>query len=172
MSRVLNEHGFTLIEVIVSFVIVGIVSVLVILSEVHMVNNFLFANNNATTLQKGQTAITRIQKELNNVKKVYVSTTSGTQIRFTSYKDIVEVDHTLSWGGSGTDLLLDGFILTDKVSNFSLAYYDNYTGSGAQPTWQATSRLIEIKLELTGWQNIISKFNVRVAPSFDILLGT
>jgi prepilin-type N-terminal cleavage/methylation domain-containing protein len=175
---VFNKQGFTLIEIIVSLLLVGIVAAVVGLSSVNMVNSFLFARTNAATLQKGQIAITRIQKELNNVKTVYVSATNGSQIKFTSYKDAVAVDHTICRGGgttcgtSGTNLLLDGIVLTDKVSSFSLAYYDNYTGSGAQPVWQASSRIIEINFVITGWQNTTSAFNARVAPSFDITLGT
>jgi hypothetical protein len=140
-----------------------------------MVNSFLFARTNAATLQKGQIAIARIVKELNNVKTVYVSATNGTQIKFTSYKDAV--DHTIcrgvgtTCGTSGTNLLLDGIVLTDKVSSFSLAYYDNYTGTGAQPVWQASSRIIEINLVITGAENTTSAFNARSAPSFDITLG-
>jgi prepilin-type N-terminal cleavage/methylation domain-containing protein len=174
MSRRFNKQGFTLIEIIVSLLLIGVVAAVVSLYSVNMANSFISARTNAATLQKGQIAIARIIKELNNVKTVYVdpAMTNGTRITFTSYKDAVAVNHTISWGGSGTNLLLDGITLTDKVSSFALAYYDNYDGSGAQPTWQATSRIIEINLVITGWENITSAFNARVAPSFDILIGT
>ena len=171
-KRTLNKQGFTLIEIIVSILLLGIVAVVIGRETVNMVDSFISARTNAATLQKGQTAITRIQKELNNVKTVYIdpAKTNGTKITFTSYKDAIE--HTISWGGSGTDLLLDGIVLTDKVSSFSLAYYDNYNGT-ASTTFLTTSRIIEINLIITGWQNITSAFKGRVAPSFsfDTLTG-
>jgi prepilin-type N-terminal cleavage/methylation domain-containing protein len=185
-KRALNQNGFTLIEIIVSLLLVGIVAAVVGLASVNMVDSFLFAKTNAATLQKGQIAIARIQKELNNIKTVYVSATNGSQIKFTSYKDAGAVDHTICLGGSttcgtsGTNLLLDGIVLTDKVSSFSLAYYSNYTGSGPQPIWLTTgtspktnlTQIIEINFVITGWQNTTSALNARVAPSFDITLGT
>jgi len=136
-----------------------------------MVNGFVFARKNADTLLKGQIAIARMTKELNNVKTVYVGSTNGTQITFTSYRDAVAVDHTISWGGSGADLLFDGIVLTDQVGSFSLAYYANYSGT-AQTTWSAASRMIEVSLVLTGAENTPAAFSARVLPSFDVLIGT
>lgn len=170
-KRALNNKGFTLIEIIASLVILGIVTAVVGLSAVQMVKSFLFSGKNSGTLLKGQIAIARIQKELNNAKTVYVSGTNGTKITFTSYKDTVPVDHTLSWAGSGNDLLWDSIVLTDKVSSFSLAYYNNYNGT-ANTAFSANSKIIEVNLVLTGADNVTAAFSVRVAPSFDILLGT
>ncbi len=170
--RTLNRKGFTLVEILVSLLLVGIVTAVIGLSSYHMVNGFVFARKNADTLLKGQIAIARMVKELNNVKKVYAASTSGTQITFTSYRDGGTVNHTISWAGAAANLLLDGIALTDQVSSFSLAYYNDHTGSGAQPTWSETSRIIEINLVLTGAENTPAAFNARVAPSFSLSVGT
>lgn len=159
-KRALDKQGFTLIEIIVSLLLVGIVAAAIGLSGVNIVKSFLFDRNNAATLQKGQIAIARIQKELNNDKKVFVA--SSSQITFSSYRDAA--NHTISWGGSGTNLLLDSIVLTDKVSSFSLYYYDNY--NTANTAWTANTRIIEVNLEITGGQNTTSAFKARVARSF------
>jgi len=169
-KRALNKKGFTLLEIIISLVLVGIVTAVIGVSSNYLVNSFLFSGKNADTLLKGQVAMARMAKELNNIKTVYVASTNGTQIKFTSYRDAVAVDHLISWGGSGTNLLFDGDILADQVSSFSLAYYNDYTGSGTSSTWLVTSRIIEINLELKGAENTTAKFNDRVAPSFDVKL--
>jgi prepilin-type N-terminal cleavage/methylation domain-containing protein len=177
--RALKKQGFTLIEVIITLVIVGIVAVTVGMSSVQIVKSFMFSAKNADTLLKGQVAVARIAKELNNVKTVDVAATNGTKIKFTSYRDAV--DHTIcrgagtTCGTSGTNLLLSegsvaNVVLTDQVSNFSLAYYDNYKGTGTT-NFSANSRIIEINLEITGWENTTAKFNARVAPSFPISIG-
>jgi len=167
--RTLNRKGFTLIEILVSLLLVGIVTAVIGLSSYHMVNGFVFARKNSDTLLKGQIAIARMTKELNNVKTVYVASTNGMQITFTSYKDGGTVSHTISWAGGAANLLLDGIALTDQIGGFSLAYYDSYSGT-AQTTWSATSRIIEINLVLTGAENTPAAFNARVAPSFDVSL--
>lgn len=172
-KKLVNIQGFTLIEIIASIVLLSIVAVVIGRSSINMVDSFIFARKNAATLQKGQNAVARTQKELNNVKTVYVdpAKTNGTKITFTSYRDGGATDHTISWAGSGTDLLLDDLVLTDKVSSFSLAYYDNYSGT-ASTTFLTTSRIIEVNLVITGYDNIPATFSVRVAPSFDIVIGT
>jgi prepilin-type N-terminal cleavage/methylation domain-containing protein len=169
-KRAFNEQGFTLIEIIVSLLLLGVVVAFISLSSVNMINSFLFARYNADTLLKGQIAMARIQKELNNVKTVSLSSTNANRITFTSYRDAVASNHNIAWGGSGTNLSFDGVVLTDKVGNFSLAYYDNYNGN-ANTTFSANSHIIEVNLVIKGWQNTTSAFNARVAPSFDILTG-
>jgi len=170
--RTLNRKGFTLVEILVSLLLVGIVTAVIGLSSYHMVNGFVFARKNADTLLKGQIAIARMTKELNNVKMVYAASTNGTQITFTSYRDAGAVSHTISWAGGTANLLLDGIALTDQVGSFSLAYYNDHTGSGAQPTWSETSRIIEMNLVLTGAEGTPVVFNARVAPSFGLSVGT
>ena len=163
-KRVLNKKGLTLIEIIISLLLVGIVAAVVGMSSVHMVKSFLFSEKNVDTLLKGQIAIARMQKELNNLKKVSASPVNS--ITFSSYRD----DATRTISLSGNDLLLvtngDADKLTDQVSSFSLAYYDNFSSS-AGTTFLATTKIIEITLQLTGADNVTSEFKARITPSFD-----
>jgi prepilin-type N-terminal cleavage/methylation domain-containing protein len=173
-KRALNKKGFTLIEIIVSLLLLGVVVAVLGLSTVNMVKSFLFSGKNADTLSKGQIAVARIEKELNNLKQV--SASSSNSITFASYRDTAT--HTLRI--DGTNLLLSengvDFVLTDQVSSFSLKYYDkNFAetkfGTPLQPAWLSTSRIIEVNLVLTGAESIPAAFSVRVAPSFDTSIG-
>lgn len=165
-KKTLNKNGFTLIEIIISLVLIGIIAAVVGMSSVHMVKSFLFSEKNVDTLLKGQIAITRMEKELNNVKKV--SASSANSITFTSYRD----DTTRTISLSGNDLLLDADKLTDSVSSFSMAYYDNYNSAArttfvAETTLVAGTKIIEITLTLTGTDGVTSEFKARIMPSFD-----
>lgn len=173
-KKELNKKGFTLIEIIVSLLLLGVVVAVLGLSTVNMVKSFLFSGKNADTLLKGQIAIARIEKELNNLKQVTAS--SANSITFTSYRDAASRTIKIS----GTNLLLSengvDFVLTDQVSSFSLKYYDkNFVetkfGTPLQPAWLSTSRIIEVNLVLTGAESIPAAFSVRVAPSFDTSIG-
>lgn len=152
-------------EIIISLVLIGIIAAVVGMSSIHMVKSFLFSEKNVDTLLKGQIAVARMEKELNNVKKV--SASSINSIIFSSYRDAAT--HTISL--SGNDLLLDADKLTDNVSSFSMAYYDNYN-SAAGTTFVAGTKIIEITLTLTGTDNVTSEFKARIMPSFDTSLIT
>ena len=160
-KKILNEKGFTLIEIIISLMLVGIIAVFAGMGIVSVAKGFLFTKTNAETVQKGQAAFTRLVKEFTVISSVTSGT--STSISFTSYKSALSEAHSVSWAGAGTDLLLDGDILTDNVSAFELAYYDSYDGP-KELTWFSTRTIIEITLTLAGANNIDSVFAARVAP--------
>jgi len=65
-----NQSGFTLIEVIVVMVIIGIVAVGLSAMIVYVAQNFLFAREADELSQKAQLAMARIKKELEDVKSI------------------------------------------------------------------------------------------------------
>lgn len=157
--KILNNKGLTLIEIIISLVLIGIVAAVVGMSSVHMVKSFLFSEKNVDTLLKGQIAIARMQKELNNIKKV--SASSINSMTFSSYRDAATRTISLS----GNYLLLNTDKLTDQVSSFSMTYYDKDGNSAS--TFSPENKIIEITLKLTGADNVTSEFKARITPSFD-----
>lgn len=174
----LNQKGLTLLEIIIALVLVGMVSAVVGLAGSHLVKGFLFSEKNADTLLKGQVAMARIVKELNNIKVVHTNAgdTDETKIKFTSYRD--DAVHTIALDATDANnkrILLDNEVLTDSVSSFSLSYYANYTGSGSVvPTGTGAilaGWIIEINLALTGAENVTSTFSERVLPSFPATTG-
>jgi prepilin-type N-terminal cleavage/methylation domain-containing protein len=173
-KRKSSEKGFTLIEVIVTLVLVGITSALAGMWIVSVVNGYMFAKNNAATLQKGQLAITRLEKEFVAMKSV--TSGSGTIIGFTRPDSNLGSDITVTVTQVGTALQLavsaggwgGPYTLTDKVSAFNLNYCDDTLPTpNCSTTWTSASaqslRVIVITLTLTGADNTPSTFTRRVA---------
>lgn len=167
-KRTSDEKGFTLIEVIITLVLVGITAALAGMWIVSVVNGYVFAKMNANAVQKGQLAMTRLAKEFIAIKSVSsdAGNTNGTKITYTRTDSllITTPDYTASRTGNGP-LLLNGNILTDSVSGFTLQYCDNATSCAAiGSTWSPTSRIIQITLTLMGANDTPVTFVQRVAP--------
>lgn len=162
-----DEKGFTLIEVIVTLLLVGITAALAGMWIVSVANGYIFAKMNMGTTQKAQLAMTRLDKEFTAISAVTAWTPTGTTTSITYTRaDIASgslIGQTVSLNGSL--LQLNGNTLTDGVSAFALAYCDNLVSTSCSTEWSAgTSRFIEISLKLTGADNVESTFTKRIAP--------
>ena len=163
-----NTQGFTLIEIIVTLMLVGIITVFAGMGIVRVIQGFLFAKENATTVQKGQMVMSRLIKEFTVIDTI----TSGnaTSMEFSSHKWLagesssVPVNGRIDFSSENLVLTLDGnaLTLTDQVSDFALEYYDAYDATTqCAPT---SARIIQITLTLEGADGVTSDFTDRVTP--------
>jgi prepilin-type N-terminal cleavage/methylation domain-containing protein len=152
-----NNRGFTLIEVIVSLVLVSIIGAVAGMGLVQISKGFVFSKKTTATAQKGQITISRLVKEFSAITSV----SSGTATSITFTRD-PGVTHTISWAGVNNPLLIATDTLTDSVNSFDLAYYDSYNDSSPSTTYLPSTALIEITLELKGADDIPSEFVNRV----------
>ena len=149
-----SEKGFTLIEVIVSLVLLGILSAIAGMGFVVVAKGYVFAKLNSEMVEKGQTAITRMVKELGDCTIIAGNPTS---ITFNRRSD--GTLHTFSWeGASGNPLMLDNDTLIDNVNDFALVYYDN---AGKIVTATAASQ-VEITMRLIAADNSVQTLINRV----------
>src|SRR4030042_134696 len=149
-----DEKGFTLIEVIVTLVLVGITAALAGMWIVSVANGYIFTKMNANTVQKAQLAMTRLAKEFAAIQSVNASTTNDTQITYTrADASGSQVSVNVSSTGNAVKILqmdvnnTGNNTLTDAVKTFTLEYCDDVT-SLCLPNWTQTSRIIKITLVL------------------------
>lgn len=168
MKLIINtKNGFSLIEIIVVMLLVGVMAALAGVGYVQVVRGMLFTKMNAATIQKGELAMTKLVKEFNNtsLSSVKPAATNETAITFSSVKNSILSSHTVKL--SGSTVTFDEDILTDQVSDFSLKYYDNFDSTSETTcgtTWQSSRRIIEITLKLKGADDVVSEFKARVKP--------
>jgi prepilin-type N-terminal cleavage/methylation domain-containing protein len=156
-----NEKAFTLIEVIICLVLVGIMTAIAGMGLIQVAEGYVFAKQNAETAQKAQVAIARIVKELGTATAITSATTSATQsISYTRAQE-QEADpvtntiafttpnitvHTTRSGSPGEETTL-----LDNVETFDLEYCNGTAVNVCNPTKpEAPVRRIVIKLTVSG----------------------
>jgi prepilin-type N-terminal cleavage/methylation domain-containing protein len=140
-----KSSGFSLIEIIVTLVLLSIIGVFGTLFLVNMAGSYKWADDNAHLSQKAQMALTRITNELT------YATTIDTSAHTITY-DAVYADGTATTGNvlahADTLLTLNAHTLSDSVTGFVTA--------------SDTNRL-DVTLTLTGANGAPQSFTTSIA---------
>jgi prepilin-type N-terminal cleavage/methylation domain-containing protein len=148
-----REAGFTLIELVVTLLLVGILSVFAGLFMTTYVNGYFMVRNNSATALKAQMALDRISLELRDVSAVSVLTDNS----LITYPNSSGAGRTIKFVGS--DIFLStpaDNILIDNVQAFTLsAAYDNVYNVAANDV-----AFIDIGFTVSGY----NPFNTRIFP--------
>lgn len=164
-KRKIGKEGFTLVELVVTLLLVGISAALAGVWIVSVVNSYLFTQANASTVQKAQLVMTRLAKEFSAIS---VTSSSGTGITYTRTDNALNsISVTIALNGN--EIIINenntgARTLVDNVNSFTLTYCDSPDSTGCPSTWSASSKIIEITLTLTGADNTLSTFVQRVVP--------
>ena len=121
-----NEAGFTLIEIIVSLILVGIMASVAGMGIVTGVKGYLFAKDNAAVSGKAQLAMSRLSRTFMEV--LDITTASPTQVTYkrlsggvsTTETLYLHTDNTIKIAGGGS--ASGGDTLVDHVSSLALTY--------------------------------------------------
>jgi prepilin-type N-terminal cleavage/methylation domain-containing protein len=162
MSRLRNQKGFTLFEMIAVLILVGIIGVFVGLFLFTGVSGFMTSKNASETALKAQIALDRISMELRHVDTL-VSAPSGTQIEYKSKSRHLPGTRKISYNTANGEILLTvgagTNVLLDSIQSFSLTWIArDLDGSG-----DGKNEIAEIKIEFTT-REISTNFSVEIYP--------
>jgi len=114
-----DKRGFTLIEIIATLVLVGVLSSIAVLFMGSFMNGYTTVKNNSSAALKAQMALNRVSLELKDMS--LLSSLTGTSI---TYNNSQGNNRTIVFDGANINL--SNYLLIDKISNFYLsATYDN-----------------------------------------------
>ena len=128
-----REAGFTLIEVIISLVMTGIIASMVGTGIVTVTKGYIFAIENAHMAQKSQLAMARVSRELTELTEITAASSTAVTIESLSGIRIIGLDGTNIKIAPQGVLLTNGDILADNVNNLAITYF-----KGANPWVQGT----------------------------------
>jgi prepilin-type N-terminal cleavage/methylation domain-containing protein len=119
MSR--KQHGFTLIEIIVSLILVGIITVFAGMGLVQTVESYIFSRDTVTLTEKAQLAMTRVALELNYLDSI--SRAEPDLLHYTSGFENNALEYQLKRSGNKV-FLKDGqvdHLLIDGLGSYASA---------------------------------------------------
>ena len=138
-----NEAGFTLIEIIVSLVLAGIMASVAGMGIVMGVQGYLFAKDNAAVSGKAQLATSRLNRTFIEVLDITTVGSSPTRVTYNRLSGGVSTQETLyldTTGGHNTIKIASGGsasggdTLVDNVSSLVLTYQKGTPGCRARMT--------------------------------------
>ena len=120
-----KEQGFTLIEIIIVIIVVGIVSVIISSMLLGVVKAWTFKFNRNDILWDGRLALGRMTREIRTVKdSTSVTTATSSQFRFT---DTGNKDITYNLSSTNLNRTENGTanLLAENVSGLTFTYYNS-----------------------------------------------
>ncbi len=160
-----NTRGFTLLEIILVLILVGIVGAVAGLGIGRIAQGYILSREAADMFSKGQVAMARLTKDFHNISSVDPG--SENSISYEYIRGGGKVSTTVSWD-SATGIItlldtLDADPLADNVSGFELGYLRD-PGDLPSGTWSSEHRIIQITLQVSGPGGATRTFMARVAP--------
>lgn len=155
-----NKSGFTLIEMIVSLVILAFLLAVSTIGAVRIAQGFVFYTNSEAMLENAQLALLRLGKELESIKSI--TSSSATSITFITRHGGADVTYSVSL--SGTQLMLNGDPLANNVTALAFSYYSTYNAAPGV-TWPGSAcGIISISITVSGPDNILATFTENSVP--------
>lgn len=173
-----SQLGFTLIEMIFSMVLFGIIGVFSGLFIVRSLEGYILSNSNLGRTQKVQSALTRLAIEMENLTTISNYSNGGSSVTYTTRPKSTDPDIVRSVNlvnnevkiidGSTPPARNTGNTLIDGVGEFRLNYFE-VTESGVLLNWggsQENLYLIEIQIVLnaTGPYDSATTFVTSITP--------
>jgi prepilin-type N-terminal cleavage/methylation domain-containing protein len=151
-----RESGFTLFEIIISLVILGIMAAVAGMGIVTGVKGYVFTRENAHLSQKSNLAMQRITREFLEIIDIDPNNVTASSLVYRNSRGwaaIASVNQTIKMrNGNSLPDAATGDILIDNVAGFTLSYVKD-DGSGNEVAWVAGTDdvvlLATIEIDLT-----------------------
>ncbi len=125
-----NSKGFTLIEMIMVIVLIGIVAAIIAVPLSQGVKGWFAATSREGISQSGRIGIERMAREIRNTARKSdntpcISAATATSFTFSDINGNLTscADTTFSWAGAGNPIMRGANNLADNVSALNIQYY-------------------------------------------------
>jgi prepilin-type N-terminal cleavage/methylation domain-containing protein len=186
VKKLSNNYGFTLIEIIMSIIIITILGVIAGMGFVEIAKGYTLSKKNATVAQQGQITAARLKKELSSIRSITCGGANIITYKIKRSASEAEDVTSIYWAGGNNPIMLQttsgctvctsscvgGDKLADNVSDFTLSYCT--TAANCSATFPnspdltaATVSLIKVTLKLKGYEDV----PISIADPDVVILG-
>lgn len=162
MTAATRTRGFTLIEIIVSLILLGILAAGVFGFMGQAVRGFFVARDALEITQKAQIALNKMRIELTYLDKTQAVTGTATSIAYTANFSGTAEAAAIAYDAGGNRITWNGVTLVDDVGGLTFAYFDD-PAAAASSSYQSTTNLIGITLVMLDADGNTATFTTRVA---------
>lgn len=142
-----RKAGYTMVELIVVLILVGILAAAMGQSLIPMVRGYVQSRQYFTTAQKAQLTMARLAQEISQATNI----TSGSTYELYYLRN--GNAHFVSY--TPNQLILDTSLLSDELSDFRIQYISFQGGlRTTNATWQTNSQIVSITMTYTNATNI------------------
>jgi prepilin-type N-terminal cleavage/methylation domain-containing protein len=148
-----KSEGFTLIEVIASLLLMGILAAVLATGSLSIVRGLLLERDASAAEYYAQLAMLRMVKELTLLRSVSSSSSSPPSITFVTRHGSSDATVSIAYDSGTQSITLNNMTLgtgaitlATEITGFSLAYYNNYASTTPALTWTSSSRIIQISI--------------------------
>ncbi len=159
------KGGFTLIEIIVSLVLLGILAAAVFNFAGQAVRGFFIARDAMEITQKAQIALNRMRSEFTYLTAV--SSSSASSISYTASFPSGDETKTIAYNAGTGTITLEGDILIDDVAGLTFQYFTGVTGAAGST--YTTGDIIGIILTMRDSDGTAVPFTTRIFPGMALL---
>ncbi len=162
------RRGFTIVEVIFTVLILGIIGAVGVVGFSDAVRGYLFAVDNAEVAQKAQNAMARLNLELMHIREVTAS--SAVSISYTADFDAIpgsqSTGNTIDYDAASNVVTYNNQVLIDGVQDFTLNFLDSHDDTSNSTSWDENStQLIHCAMTVRGLNDVDQFFQTRVHRS-------
>jgi len=137
-----KQKGFTLIEIVVVIVLLGIIAAVTSSVLVTGLSGFLTTQNISEANWSGQLGMERMIRDIRDVRSASdISIFTSRELRFTDMNS-----NNIYYKLSGTNLTRNGQILSSGINKVTFNYYDQ---NGATTATQANIHYVRITIQVT-----------------------
>lgn len=171
-----NHKGFTILEMIMVILLIGIVAAIIAMPLSQAVKGWFQATSREAASQSGRIGIERMAREIRNTARIdsasnpavcpttscttspcycpCISTATATSFTFSNESGNLTTcaDTTFSWAGPGNSIMRGADTLADNVTQFNITYYNSANTAFNPTTADLRAKICRISIEITSTQ--------------------